>query len=240
MQEIKEDSRATWDSLWFSKMGVRPGGFRPNLHNRFIFSTLSQIVQLEGLNVVELGAGSGILSYLIRSIGKANSVTMIDRSAKAIEYSKSLFDSLEGAQWREQDLFEARGHYDLAVSVGLLEHFKGEEQVRVVEVHASLAPRVAIVVPACSIWNARRMQAKKTLQKYGWQMPLSTDHLQDLFNKCGLSVVHNARFMPSYGMPFTNRRIIGKALSSLSNAFLPALSGGLVLCYGMNPDLCKG
>jgi len=233
------DARDTWDRLWSNRIDGQPAGVRVNYRNRIIFSKLSEIVQLDGLSVVELGAGSGTLSYLVRTIGNAKHVTMVDRSSKAIQYSKQLFDSVAGVEWYEQDLFDHKRHYDLVVSVGLLEHFKDSEQMRVVEAHASLAPRVAIIVPACSLWNFRRMRAETTLQKYGWQFPLSLTRLDELFRGCNLSVVHNRRFMPSYGMPLTNRRMFGKPFTWLFNTFLPNSLGGLVLCYGIRPDMAR-
>lgn len=229
----------TWDKLWSHRIKVNPAGIRINYRNRMIFNELSRIVCLEGLNVVELGAGSGILSYLMLSVGNAKHVTMVDQSAKAVQYSKRMFDSIDGAEWFEQDLFDHKGCYDLAVSVGLLEHFHDGEQMRVVEAHASLASGVAIIVPACSIWNSRRMRAQNTILKYGWQMPMSIDQLNDLFRRCGISIVHNKRFMPSYGMPLTNKRIVGRPLTLLFDSMLPRSFGGLALCYGSRSHICS-
>ena len=96
-EKAKVDNNDTWDRLWSQRMRIKPGGVRTTLYNRFIFSRLSIIVPLKGLNVVEFGAGSGKLSYLLFSLGNAKQVRMVDRSTKAIEYSKYLFNSLTGA-----------------------------------------------------------------------------------------------------------------------------------------------
>ncbi len=163
----------TWERLWSSKMASGKSNAQVNSVSLVIYKRLSRHMQCNGMRTVELGAGTGSLSYAMLRDGRADHVTLVDRSESAIELSRQLFRDSSQVTWHCEDFFEHQGHYDLAVSAGVLEHFGQIERSMLVGVHAKLANHVAIIVPADTRWNSHRMAQERTMKLYGWQEPMN-------------------------------------------------------------------
>jgi cyclopropane fatty-acyl-phospholipid synthase-like methyltransferase len=238
MKKHNLPSNTVWEKCWLEYRRVTKPIEKVSLFNKFIFHKVSNLISLKGLKTVELGAGSGELSWLMLKSGGAQRVTMVDYSEEAIQYSKKRWGKTSKASWVHSNLFSHKGEYDVAISAGLLEHFGEADREQVIKVHAALASKVIIVVPAASSWNVRRMARPDVIRKYGWQEPLTKDEIEDLFAKSGVSVLYNERFMPSYGLPAMNVRWLGAILKHVANSILPASQGGLLICYGEKAKYC--
>ena len=127
---------------------------------------------IDGLKTVELGSGRGDLSVLLAQRGAR--VTLLDASSMALDQARARFDRLGlGAVCVQADMLttlEGRGQpYDVALSSGVIEHFRGQARTEVVGAHhAVLRPggMAIISVPhACCVpyrlW-------KGYLQLRGW------------------------------------------------------------------------
>jgi len=80
-------SQNVWDSGRWSRVTEVTIDFM----TRYIIEHMLERVSFSGKTMIELGAGTGRLSYLALRYG-AKKVTLIDSSRKAIELSKCLFE----------------------------------------------------------------------------------------------------------------------------------------------------
>ena len=133
---------------------------------------------IEGLRIVEIGAGRGLNALLFAKLGAQ--ATLLDQSPVALEQAKALFDAHSvPVELVEADLFELpesmRGAFDVSMSYGLCEHFLGERRQEVIAAHlAALQPGGLALLgvpnklaPAYRLWMA-------TLKRRG-SWPLGTE-----------------------------------------------------------------
>lgn len=97
--------------------------------------------RIDALKVIEIGAGSGKNGALLSK--KGASVTILDYSEKALQRSREFFcrNGLEAEFICANALdlpADLRGKYDIAISFGLSEHFRGEERVQINRTHFDL------------------------------------------------------------------------------------------------------
>jgi SAM-dependent methyltransferase len=133
---------------------------------------------LDGLRVVEIGAGRGLNALLFAKLGAQ--ATLLDNSPVALAQAKELFDAHSvPVELVEADLFElpdaVRGAFDVSMSYGLCEHVLGERRQGVVDAHLdALRPGGLALLgvpnklaPAYRLWMA-------TLKRRG-SWPLGTE-----------------------------------------------------------------
>ncbi len=94
-----------------------------------------------GLNVIEIGAGSGTNGALAAKRGAR--VTVLDYSEKALERARDLFTANGlSARFERQDALalpeELLGTYDISMSFGLTEHFSGDRRMSINKAHFDL------------------------------------------------------------------------------------------------------
>jgi 2-polyprenyl-3-methyl-5-hydroxy-6-metoxy-1,4-benzoquinol methylase len=132
----------------------------------------------DGLKAVELGSGRGLNALLYASRGAE--VTLVDTSRLALEQATELFAAFGATPHAvEADIFALRdglsGHFDVAMSFGLCEHFIGERRLAAIRAHLCLARSGGLALlgvpnrhaPAYRLWAA-------TLKRRGtW--PLGTE-----------------------------------------------------------------
>jgi len=99
--------------------------------------------------VLSIGCGLGLLDILL--VGWGYNVTSVDRDAEVLERADALAASL-GTKLRlvEGDAFHLEEHhdrYDVALSLGLVEHWHGQHTVDLIREHARCAPVVLVEVP---------------------------------------------------------------------------------------------
>jgi SAM-dependent methyltransferase len=107
---------------------------------------LEQIVlrrfgRFNGLRVIEIGAGAGTNAALMAA--RRAQVTILDYSEAALERAREFFRRIDlRAEMICQDALslpaDLRGRYDIAMSFGFTEHFRGEERIRINKAHFDL------------------------------------------------------------------------------------------------------
>jgi cyclopropane fatty-acyl-phospholipid synthase-like methyltransferase len=102
-------------------------------------------------SILELGCGSGSTLKQLQRLSGATCYG-VDRCEPVIEAAKR---SSPGLHLEVKDLFALDypdKAYDLVYSIGLLEHFQHEDQLRLLALHARLARRsIALMTPADSL-----------------------------------------------------------------------------------------
>ena len=90
------------------------------------------------LRTIELGSGRGDLSVLLARRGAK--ATLFDANDRALQLAKSRFDRLGlRADYLQGDMMGRleglAGKYDVVLSSGVIEHFRGEDRTRVIATH---------------------------------------------------------------------------------------------------------
>lgn len=149
-----------------------------------------------GLNVIHLGSGRGVISLLMGL--KGANVTNVDYSIHALDISKIVFDRhgvtanfiKADVRCLPEDLI---GSYDISVSIGLAEHFDGDDRTRVLQNHIVVLRdkgRTFIAVPNkfCLPYQIY-MKLSKLLRfwKTGFEKPFSRRGLESLAKRVGFS-----------------------------------------------------
>jgi SAM-dependent methyltransferase len=128
--------------------------------------------RIAGLRTIELGSGRGDMSLLLAQEGAKP--TLVDLSAKVLDQAQSRFESLGlEADYVRADLLALpenfRDRYDVSLSLGVVEHFRGNDRTRAIAPHAEvLAPggTAMISVPHAACLSYRAW--KKYLELRGW------------------------------------------------------------------------
>jgi SAM-dependent methyltransferase len=125
-----------------------------------------------GLKTVELGSGRGDLSALLARRG-AN-VTLLDSSKTVLAQAARRFERLKlNARFKHADMFSSlsldSGDFDVALSSGVIEHFKGVERARSVGAHFDvLRPGGMAIISVPNAWCAPYRLWKSYLELRGW------------------------------------------------------------------------
>jgi len=150
---------------------------------------------IRGLRTIEIGSGRGDLSVLLARDGA--DVTLLDQSAKALDEARRRFDRLRLDARRESGDMLGRldkwsGRFDVSLSSGVIEHFRGSDRLRAVRAHLDvLRPGGLAIIsvphsrcPPYRIWKAY-------LQIRGWwpygvEVPYSRREIETLASASGL------------------------------------------------------
>ncbi|HEC35149.1 MAG TPA: class I SAM-dependent methyltransferase [Anaerolineae bacterium] len=232
MNEEMYDSRSVWDRTW-RRHEAKPAW-------EYVFRKLQSLLDFAGKEILELGSGKGSLSYHALCAG-AKRVTLVDFSAEALALARRVFADHppEKISYVEADLLsvDLGSNFDIVMSLGVVEHFRGEDLVRCVQQHAHHSrDAVAICVPSDTYFNRRRSVDPRNIELYGLQWPIHERDMAELFRKAGLHVEYNRRFRNSFGFPILIRgrapqRLQGAVLEQLLRPLEPRL-GGLLLTIG--------
>lgn len=185
----------TWDSNWASQKDIPIDNT-----SMWIIEEMKNIINFNGKNILELGAGSGRLSYLALKNG-AKSVTLVDFSDRAFKHAYKLFNNSKKVNFIKANLlkFKSKKKYDLVFSSGLIEHFKGDKFTRCVKKHFILSnDLVAFIVPSSPHLNDIRAKTKRTIQKVGWQKPISLKNMEKICKNNNAELIQNIRFHTFY------------------------------------------
>lgn len=183
---------AVWDTLWHHEpTAARDDALlaRERRHPRWhaIRAKLTaRFGAVEGLRAVELGSGRGDLSLLLAEQGA--SVTLLDASPRALAQARKRFQrhALD-AEYVEDNLLgtmeQWHGAFDVAISSGVIEHFRGPDRTRAIAAHrAVLQPRGIAVIsvphaccPSYRIWKA--YCELRRCWPYGFERPYSRKEL---------------------------------------------------------------
>jgi cyclopropane fatty-acyl-phospholipid synthase-like methyltransferase len=228
------DDAQVWNKTW---SGAAKTTF--DFNTRVVFKNIRKEVSFEGKKVLELGCGSGRLSYLACQAG-AKELTLVDFSDAALRRARGLFKGISHVSFVKANLldFNSSPKYDIVFSSGVLEHFKGQELLLATKVHVQCSRQyVAIVVPSDTGFNARRSLSPKNIKLYGYQKPISPEQMKGLFEEANVSITAMRKFHFMYGVPILSRfcgyrlRKLG-ALAAFVLKPLDKSQGGLLLAVG--------
>lgn len=199
---MKLDGNHTrWASLW--KSSSISG--KVTCHNKSAFDEIKKHINLRGLNTLEVGCGTGSLSLLFSQVAK--SVTLLGYTENSLKLAKELFEmrGISNCSFVQDDLFDLHHDktYDLVISSGLFEHFKGKELLTCLNAHIYLAKKsgvVIIIAPSDTWFNETRCHDLDNIKLYGYWRPISKKKLRQLFKDVHLSHVLIKRFDCSYGL----------------------------------------
>lgn len=148
---------------------------------RYIFEKMSSKFSFHNKRILELGCGTGRLSYLALKRGAAN-VTLVDSSLKAVVLAQGLFikECPDSYSIIHSDIFEfvPNERYDLVFSSGLIEHFKGNARPGIVKKHMHLSLSDCIIIhPTDNVYSAIFNRLPQAIKLYGFQRAFSVGEL---------------------------------------------------------------
>jgi len=165
-----------------------------------LHSTFGGIARLD---VVELGSGRGDAAVLLARGGAR--VTLVDYCEPALAEARRRFDRLGlDAEYRLADLrsgFDGlAGRFDVAVSFGVIEHFRGPERTRAIAAHrAVLRPGGLAIIsvpnarcPTYRLWKA--VLEMRGWWPYGMEIPYTHRELRQRARRAGFARVRTQAF----------------------------------------------
>ena len=149
---------------------------------------------LDGLRTVELGSGRGDLSVLLAQRGAV--VTLLDYTPGALTSARRRFQRLGlSGEFVQGDMLgslaEQRGRFDVALSSGVIEHFKGTQRTQVVQAHRHVLRQGGIaIISVPHAWCLPYRLWKGCLELRGWwpygmDIPYSKRELTDRARRAG-------------------------------------------------------
>lgn len=184
-----------WDSEWertslegtkarLEKMLANPS----HLEAYYPLVRLARRNSLRNLKGLEVGCGCGSYSLILKKVGIISEVTLLDISQTGLDLARKLFASFgekcQTIRGNAMNLPFADGEFDLVLSGGLLEHFKPDEQQKIVAEQCRVGKKVLCQVPASTpaYWTMRMLLTLRYLGwRWGWEEPMSFSKLQRLF-----------------------------------------------------------
>ncbi len=121
---------------------------------------------------IELGCGSGAFSLVLKKLGMVEKVTLLDYSMASLESARRLFELFEVPCELVHSKIESApfkpGSFDLALSAGVIEHYRdAEERLGCLDKHLELGRFAFVQAPVSApfYWLPR---AAYTLAHRGW------------------------------------------------------------------------
>ena len=197
----------TWDKTW--KKISKP---RIDLTSLTIFSEMDRHINFKNKSVLELGCGSGRLSFLIAAKG-AKSIDLVDFSEKMLKLAKEKARKLKiPAEFILADIskklpFE-KNFFQCALSVSALHCLPPKSHKKAIaELYRVLKPKGKALI---GVWNfhSKRFNQKKGREKLiGWTNKgkryyylFEEKEIHDLFKKAGFKILstHNSEMMINF------------------------------------------
>jgi len=198
----------------------------------YIFEKLIKAASFQDKRVLELGCGTGRLSYLALKAGAKN-ITLVDSSLKAVALARGLFATEEPQQCSiiQSDIFEyeANERYDLVFSSGLIEHFQGADRARIVKKHLDMSLGDCLIIhPSDTLYASVFNRLPQAIKLYGFQQSFSENEISRyLMDDNRVKSFANMRFHPFYTVPVLhNCEMLNRAIDRVGGG---KSIGGLTL-----------
>jgi 2-polyprenyl-3-methyl-5-hydroxy-6-metoxy-1,4-benzoquinol methylase len=144
LKVMKRNIQQLWDNVWSTATSREDDIFilakeenciRWQRIEKFV---LQEYGSFNNLQVIEIGAGIGTNAALMAKRGAT--VTLLDYSENALKRASKFFKRNGlSAKTIKQDLLllptELRNKYDISMSFGLAEHFKGFKRIKIIKAH---------------------------------------------------------------------------------------------------------
>jgi 2-polyprenyl-3-methyl-5-hydroxy-6-metoxy-1,4-benzoquinol methylase len=156
---------------------------------------------------LELGCGSGILTkYLMRE--KVDTALLVDYSEKALSVAKKNLKGHNGVRFLKENILDLdlKQRFDLVQSQGLIEHYKGEQQIEIIKKHIQFVRDrgfLLLVVPRVSrmymLWRLCGSIVNGGSWVFGYEEPIDPLWLEKIVSDFGLDLIREKRFCIEYG-----------------------------------------
>jgi 2-polyprenyl-3-methyl-5-hydroxy-6-metoxy-1,4-benzoquinol methylase len=144
MKIIQKNKPELWDKIWQDGASAQKDKFNLLKEGNSIRwmrikkILLNEFNSFKNLKVIEIGAGAGTYGALMAKMG-AN-VTILDYSERALQRAKQFFSTNNlSAEFVKQNALSLPikylNQYDVSMSFGLAEHFKGKSRIKINKAH---------------------------------------------------------------------------------------------------------
>jgi SAM-dependent methyltransferase len=233
---MRANTPELWDDLWekpFSpevdtfNLAKEEHSIRWQRIEREVQASLGTFVDRR---VIEIGAGSGTYAALMAKRGAR--VTVLDYSERAIQRGREFFQNNGlSAEFIRQDALalppEMLGVFDISMSFGLVEHFRGTDRQRIAQVHFDLLRSggltfISVPNKYCPPYRIFKFVAQRTGKwPFGEEYPASYGELLSLARKCvaARSVILGGSFWASFEFinPFKALAVVRRLLRLKDN-----------------------
>jgi len=187
-----------WDVVWLKTPKWIYEFFWRRHHNK-VFSIYQEFfskLKIKNPKIIELGCGSGeITARLIKMYG--GSATLVDNSKEAVILASKNFKKYKiKAKIIQKDLFRFKPQekFDIAHSEGLIEHFLGERQNKIIEVHKNCVKKDGLIIISVPrpVWYykiAKWLLEKVNKWPFGFEKAMNKNDLKKALENCGLKVL---------------------------------------------------
>jgi len=220
-----------WDEGRWSKNKVIKFDFMTG----YIYEHIIKFVKYHKKTTLELGSGTGRLSYLALLKGQSKSATLIDSSFKAFSLSNQLFHSIPKSSYNivKTDIFDFNSSikYDIVFSSGVIEHFKKNMRFKIIKKHIELSKHDVIIVhPSDTLYNKYFNKFPLAVKLYGFQKSFSEKEINSYLNSLSeVNDYYHKRFHFFYTFPFLHN--LGFINRLLDRSILGKLFGGLTITH---------
>jgi len=191
--------KGVWDKTWGKQSEV----VHISPSDKKIFNYIIKEIDPCNKNVIELGCGRGVLSYLLNKYDP-KSITLMDFSNEALLRAKNIFKDTDNVHYLKGDLLNLKSSkkYDVVFSSGVVEHFSDTLRKQAIYKHFEVSDdKVIFIVPAKPHYNTIRHKKRNTIKSFGWQEAFSKDEMYDYckYHK-DFTITVSKRFYPMYGI----------------------------------------
>lgn len=142
--QIDSNTSELWDQFWVKETSPLEDQFYLKKEElgirwqRIEKIVLKEFGSFEGLKIIEIGSGTGTISGLMKQRGAE--ITLLDYSPIALERAEAFFKrngmEVDSLQMNALELTpEVLNQYDVSISLGLTEHFKGPDREAINKAH---------------------------------------------------------------------------------------------------------
>lgn len=199
---------------------------------RYILEHLLDWTDVRGRTIVELGAGTGRLSYRALQAGAAHA-TLVDSSSRAMLLAQRLFSDVDEGSYalKAEDILthSTTASYDIALSSGTIEHFSGDNRRRIIHKHIEMASRECLIIhPGATLYALFFNNFPLSIWLYGYQKSFTKEEITTLaYEHPAVKSVDHKVFYPFYTVPLLhNSESVNRWIDSHAGG---RWFGGLVL-----------
>jgi 2-polyprenyl-3-methyl-5-hydroxy-6-metoxy-1,4-benzoquinol methylase len=150
---MKQNTSDLWNNFWKKETSIKEDKFYLKKEElgirwqRIESAIIEKLGSFQGLRTIEIGVGTGTISALLRK--KGAEVTVFDYSEKALEQAGSFF-YMNGLNVNciKSDALNlpenTLNSYDVSISLGLTEHFKGQNRFTIKKAHFDILKKGGI------------------------------------------------------------------------------------------------
>lgn len=198
---LKKNTPQLWDELWKDNSSNEQYCLTLEREERSIRwqriekTVLREFGSFKDLRVIEIGAGIGNNSALMAKRGAL--VSVLDYSVNALKRAKTFFKNQNiTAEFKRHDALRLpsglRDRYDISMSFGLAEHFRGLDRFNIMKAHFEVLRKGGItLISVPNKYNLPyrifKFRAEHTGKwSYGEEYPFSREELKNICYRIGI------------------------------------------------------